>query len=99
MSIAIEATVAAVTILEDRASITRRGGCSLAAGQHRLVIERVAPVLADKTLLARATGGRVLDVRCERYLAGAFKRGAEVWPVFSVRGLLESADFLRAAAS
>ncbi len=38
-------------------------------------------------------------LRCERYLAGAFKRGAEVWPVFSVRGLLESADFLRAAAS
>ena len=24
-------------------------------------------------------------LRCERYLAGAFKRGAEVWPVFSVR--------------
>ena len=25
-------------------------------------------------------------LRCERYLAGAFRRGAEVWPVFSVRG-------------
>ena len=24
-------------------------------------------------------------LRCERYLAGAFKRGAEVWPVFSLR--------------
>ena len=24
-------------------------------------------------------------LRCERYLAGAFKRGAEVWPVFSVQ--------------
>jgi twitching motility protein PilI len=38
-------------------------------------------------------------LRCERYLAGAFKRGAEVWPVFSVRGLLESQAFLQAAAS
>jgi twitching motility protein PilI len=37
--------------------------------------------------------------RCERYLAGAFKRGAEVWPVFSVRTLLESQSFLQAAAS
>jgi twitching motility protein PilI len=38
-------------------------------------------------------------LRCERYLAGAFKRGAEVWPVFSIRGLLESQQFLQAAAS
>lgn len=38
-------------------------------------------------------------LRCERYLAGAFKRGAEVWPVFSVRSLLESQQFLQAAAS
>jgi twitching motility protein PilI len=38
-------------------------------------------------------------LRCERYLAGAFKRGAEVWPVFSVRGLLESQQFMQAAAS
>jgi twitching motility protein PilI len=38
-------------------------------------------------------------IRCERYLAGAFKRGAEVWPVFSNRSLLESQQFLQAAAS
>jgi len=38
-------------------------------------------------------------LRCERYLAGAFKRGAEVWPVFSMRTLLESQPFLQAAAS
>lgn len=38
-------------------------------------------------------------LRCERYLAGAFKRGAEVWPVFSLRTLLESNEFLQAAAS
>ena len=38
-------------------------------------------------------------LRCERYLAGAFRRGAEVWPVFSLRSLLESQQFLQAAAS
>jgi twitching motility protein PilI len=38
-------------------------------------------------------------VRCERYLAGAFRRGTESWPVFSLRTLLESAEFLQAAAS
>jgi twitching motility protein PilI len=37
-------------------------------------------------------------VRCERYLAGAFRRGADSWPVFSLRTLLESAEFLQAAA-
>jgi twitching motility protein PilI len=38
-------------------------------------------------------------VRCERYLAGAFRRGTESWPVFSLRSLLESEEFLQAAAS
>lgn len=38
-------------------------------------------------------------LRCERYLAGAFRRGAEVWPVFSLKSLLESQQFLQAAAS
>jgi uncharacterized protein (TIGR02231 family) len=65
----VNAPVVAVTVLEDRAAITRRASCSLAAGQHRLTIDRVSPVLADKTLTATATGARVLDVRCERYLA------------------------------
>src|SRR5262245_60350056 len=36
--------------------------------------------------------------RCERYLAGAFRRGAESWPVFSLRSLLESTEFLQAAS-
>ena len=35
--------------------------------------------------------------RCERYLAGAFRRGPESWPVFSLRTLLESPEFLQAA--
>jgi len=61
--------VGAVTILEDRAAITRRGAIAVTAGQQRVVIERVSPVLADKTLTSACVGARVLDVRCERYLA------------------------------
>jgi hypothetical protein len=65
----VNTPITSVTVLEDRASVTRRGSASLAAGQHRIVIDGVSPVLADKTLHASASGARVLDVRCERYLA------------------------------
>ncbi len=65
----MNAPITSVTVLEDRASVTRRGTASLAAGQHRIVIDGVSPALADKTLHATAIGARVLDVRCERYLA------------------------------
>ena len=37
-------------------------------------------------------------VRCERYLAGAFRRGQEQWPVLSLRLLVENPGFLDAAA-
>lgn len=36
--------------------------------------------------------------RCERYLAGAFRRGNEQWPVLSLRSVLESSAFSEAAA-
>jgi len=36
-------------------------------------------------------------IRCESYLAGAFRRGGEVWPVLSLRSLVESQSFLQAA--
>ena len=36
--------------------------------------------------------------RCERYLAGAFRRAQEQWPVLSLRGVLESSAFAEAAA-
>lgn len=38
-------------------------------------------------------------LRGEKYLAGAFRRGEDVWPVFSLCSLLESQAFLQAAAS
>lgn len=36
--------------------------------------------------------------RVDRYLAGAFRRGTEVWPVLSLRTLVESPSFLQAAS-
>lgn len=36
-------------------------------------------------------------VRCDRYLEGAYERNNEVWPVFKVDRLLQSAEFQRAA--
>lgn len=36
--------------------------------------------------------------RCERYLAGAFRRAQEQWPVLSLRSILESPAFSEAAA-
>ena len=37
-------------------------------------------------------------IRCDSYLAGAFRRGGEVWPVFSLKSLVESPSFLQAAS-
>lgn len=37
-------------------------------------------------------------LNCDRYLAGAFRRSNEVVPVFGLRGLLESNEFLMGAA-
>jgi twitching motility protein PilI len=37
-------------------------------------------------------------VRCERFVAGAFRRGTEAWPVLSLRLLVENPGFLDAAA-
>jgi twitching motility protein PilI len=37
-------------------------------------------------------------IRCDSYLAGAFRRGGEVWPVLSLKNLVESQSFLQAAS-
>jgi twitching motility protein PilI len=37
-------------------------------------------------------------IRCDSYLAGAFRRGGEVWPVLSLKSLVESQSFLQAAS-
>ena len=37
-------------------------------------------------------------IRCDKYLTGAYRRGHESWPVFSLRLLVESPSFQQAAA-
>ena len=37
-------------------------------------------------------------IRCDSYLAGAFRRGGEVWPVVSLKTLVESQSFMQAAS-
>jgi twitching motility protein PilI len=37
-------------------------------------------------------------IRCDTFLAGAFRRGGEVWPVLSLKSLVESTSFLQAAS-
>lgn len=65
--IEMTAPVVEVTVLEDRAQVLRRGRVAVPAGASLLVIGGVAPVLADKTLVARiVAGGRAVDARCER---------------------------------
>ncbi|KIG16058.1 Aspartate ammonia-lyase [Enhygromyxa salina] len=50
--ITAEIPVAEVTLLEDRALVVRRGIIELPPGRSQLVIQKVAPVLVDKTLAA-----------------------------------------------
>ncbi|MEO6774532.1 MAG: DUF4139 domain-containing protein [Kofleriaceae bacterium] len=80
----MSAPVVAVTVLEDRAAITRRGSFALAGGQQRLVIEGVSPTLVDKTLTATCASARVLDVRCERFVA-PWREGAAASPAATLR--------------
>ncbi|MEL6301259.1 MAG: chemotaxis protein CheW [Pseudomonadota bacterium] len=38
------------------------------------------------------------DIRCDKFLSGVFRRGGDEWPVFGFDRLLESEQFLQAAA-
>ncbi len=64
----IELPIASVTLLEDRAHVVRRGSLSLAAADERVQIERVAPVIADKTVAVTVIEGQVtvVDSRVRR---------------------------------
>ncbi len=66
----MEAPVRAVTLLEDRAQVTRRGTVRVTAGQNRIVVHGVAPVLQDVSLRAEILSGkaRVADARMRRGL-------------------------------
>jgi len=65
----LDAPVTTVTLLEDRAQVQRIGKAQLTAGLWRVTVDRVAPVLSDKSLRAQFTGvfnARVNDVRVRR---------------------------------
>ncbi|MEZ4339956.1 MAG: mucoidy inhibitor MuiA family protein [Sandaracinaceae bacterium] len=64
--IEIHVPVDEVTLMEDRARVVRRGTVELPAGRSRLVLRGVAPVLSDKTLIARSTTARVDDATVTR---------------------------------
>jgi twitching motility protein PilI len=36
-------------------------------------------------------------IRCDRFLRGSFAQGDEIWPVLSLKSLVESDEFLNAA--
>ena len=67
---ALEAPVRTVTLLEDRAQVTRQGTVRVRAGQNRILVRDVAPVLQDVSLRAEVLAGkaRVADVRIRRGL-------------------------------
>jgi len=68
-TLTIDAPVTTVTLLEDRAQVQRIGKANLTAGLWRVNVDRVAPVLSDKSLRAEFTcdlNGRVNDVRVRR---------------------------------
>jgi uncharacterized protein (TIGR02231 family) len=65
----LDAPIAAVTLLEDRARVVRRARASLDGEAVRFLVADVAPVIADKTLFARikgAAGASVADARVVR---------------------------------
>jgi len=63
-----ELPVASVTVLEDRAHVLRRGNLILASASERVVVERVAPVASDKSLIVTVMEGNatVVDARIRR---------------------------------
>lgn len=58
-AIAVTARIDTVTVTEDRAHVRRAGSLDVSQGVTRAVIDDVAPVIADKTLRARANGAAV----------------------------------------
>jgi twitching motility protein PilI len=63
-----------------------------------------AGLMVDEVLGFRRFAEREFDaeppptvIRCDSYLAGAFRRGGEIWPVLSLKSLVESQDFMQAS--
>ncbi len=68
VAVEVDAPVRAVTLLEDRAQVRRRGTAEVPVGRVRLRVAEVAPALVDRSLQAavRGEGVRVVDLRVRR---------------------------------
>jgi len=73
----IEAPVAQVTLMEDRAQAQRRATLTLPAGATRLRVPDVAPVLVDRTLCGRLSGPAAARVSDARVVRRALARTAD----------------------
>lgn len=84
------------------------GGATKLGRDSRVVVinhrEFSAGLLVDEVYGFRrfAEGARCAvppegELRCRRYLSGAFAQGDDPWPVFSLQALAESPNFLHAA--
>ncbi len=81
---------------------TLRRACRVICVNHR---EVPAGLVVDEVLGFRrfmdhefAQTAPETAVRCDRFLAGSYRRSDELWPVFSLFELVESNTFLQAAA-
>lgn len=80
--IVVSIPVVAVTLMEDRAKVTRRASLDLDPGHHRLRIEHVAPVLQDVSLqgdVVSDTHARVSDTTVRRELKALHVHQDEEW--------------------
>ena len=62
----LDAPVTEARVLEDRASVTRRGTAHVDAGRTRFKVSGVAPVLVDKTLSVHVVGATLQNARVRR---------------------------------
>ncbi len=58
----LDASIKEVTLMEDRARVTRRGTIKHKAGVTALSIDSVSPLISDKTLVGRVTSGNGAEV-------------------------------------
>ena len=83
-------------------------GVTTAGRNTRVIVvnhrEIPAGLMVDEVLGFRRFAEREFNVeppptviRCDSYLAGAFRRGGEIWPVLSLKSLVESQNFMQAA--
>src|SRR5262245_48459295 len=77
-AVKVELAIAEVVVFEDRARVIRRGQVAAGDGQVRIEVAPIAPVVVDKSVVARVSGGaaQVRDVQVRREVA-PWRAGAE----------------------